>query len=80
MHAAAWHSQHEHGAKCCKVLFAGFVVPNAQFSNYGSVNHLGVTQAAWNACFHCGNTLNQCTAVAGSPTLSDQFSLYRGAL
>ena len=59
---------------------AGFVVPSTQFSNYGSANHPGVTQSSWNSCFSCGHALNYCTAVAGSPNTTDQFSLFRGAL
>ena len=57
---------------------AGFWVPSAQFSSYGSGNHPGVSQSSWNSCFACGRSLNYCTAVAGSPNATDQFSLYRG--
>ncbi|CAL5227659.1 g10665 [Coccomyxa viridis] len=72
------------GARWCKpsnqdaVTGPGFWVPSAQFSSYGSTNHPGVTQTSWNSCFTCGQSLNQCTAVAGSPNTTDQFSLYRG--
>ncbi|CAK0752182.1 hypothetical protein CVIRNUC_002126 [Coccomyxa viridis] len=56
----------------------GFLVPSTQFSSYGSANHPGETQSSWASCFQCSNALNQCTAVAGSPNTTDQFSLFRG--
>jgi hypothetical protein len=61
-----------------RLVCTGFAVPDSQFANFGSANHPGVNQSSWNTCFACGNTLDQCTKVAGSPTASDQFSLYRG--
>ena len=72
---ASWHV----GPLSC-ILGAGFLVPSTQFSSYGSANHPGETQSSWAPCFQCSNALNQCTAVAGSPNTTDQFSLFRGAL
>lgn len=54
-------------------------MPQAQFANFGAVNHPGVTQSSWNSCFACGGALDACTQVAGSPNATDQFSQFRGA-
>lgn len=68
-----------HACVRCSGCCAGFVVPVSQFSHYGAANHPGVNQSSWNSCFSCGNSVGACTAVAGSPNATDQFSSYRSA-
>ena len=67
------------------LYLAGFAAPITQFGSpqnsacsIGAANHPGITQANWTSCFACsGYSVNKCTKVAGSPTATDQFSLFR---